>query len=104
MLPLPMPGSILAMLLLTGALLTGLVKLQWVEAAADALLDKMALFFVPPGVGVMLYYDLIAREWLPLLVSFVGSTFIVLGVTAHTAQGVERLWRLRHPKDTPHVR
>jgi len=38
----------------------------------------------------MLYFDLIARQWLPLAVGIVGSLLAVLWATAWTAQLLEK--------------
>ena len=75
-------------LLLIG-LATGLVEIKWLEEAADLLLSNMGLFFVPAGVGVMVYSDLIAAEWLPIIVATVLSTFVVMAVTGKLAQTLE---------------
>ncbi len=85
-LSLPVPGNVLGMGLLLGALLIGWVKIEWLEEAADLLLSNMALFFVPAGVGVMVYADLISREWLPISVGLVLSTFFVMAVTGWVEQ------------------
>jgi holin-like protein len=87
-LSLPVPGSVLGMGLLLVALLAGWVKVEWLEEAADLLLSNMALFFVPAGVGVMVYADLIGREWLPISVGLVLSTFIVMAVTGWVEQAL----------------
>ena len=87
-LSLPVPGNVLGMGLLLLALITGWVKLEWLEEAADLLLSNMALFFVPAGVGVMVYADLIGREWLPISVGLVLSTFFVMAVTGWVEQGL----------------
>lgn len=81
----PIPGNVIGMALLLVALGSGLVKLAWVEEAAELLLSHMALFFVPAGVGVMVYGGLIAREWLPITVATIASTFIVMAVTGWVA-------------------
>lgn len=83
---LPVPGNVLGMLLLFGALAGGLIRLDTVETVADWLLDHLGLFFVPPGVGVMLHWGLIRREWLPILTAFVVSTLAVLAVTGAVAR------------------
>ncbi|HUW34878.1 MAG TPA: CidA/LrgA family protein [Planctomycetota bacterium] len=44
------------------------MKLRHVERAADLLLSELELFFVAPGVGVMLHFGLIGREALPITV------------------------------------
>ncbi len=86
---LPIPGNVMGMGLLLLALMLNIVKLQWLEEAAELLLSHLALFFVPAGVGVMVYGDLIAAEWLPISVATVLSTFVVMAVTGKLAQRLE---------------
>jgi holin-like protein len=86
---LPVPGSVVGMTLLVVALRLGLVRVEWVKPLAELLLRHMALFFVPPGVGLMLYFDLIAAEWLPIIVAGVVSTVIVILVVGHVHQRLE---------------
>lgn len=81
LLALPVPGNVIGMALMLLALSAGLVKLEWLQEAAELLLSHMALFFVPAGVGVMLYFELIGREWLPIVAGTVISTFVVMAVT-----------------------
>jgi len=95
LLSLPIPGNVIGMGLLLLALMTGLVETAWLEEAAELLLSNMALFFVPAGVGVMVYGDLIAAEWLPICVATVLSTFVVMAVTGKLAQTLET----REPDD-----
>jgi holin-like protein len=89
LLDLPIPGNVMGMGLLLIALSTKMIDIKWLEDAADLLLSNMALFFVPAGVGVMVYADLIAAEWLPITVATVVSTFIVMAVTGVLAQKLE---------------
>ena len=86
----PIPGNVLGMALLLIALILGAVRIEWVLEAAELLLSNMALLFVPVGVGVMLYFDLIAREWLPILSAMVLSTFVVIAVTGLVTQRLLR--------------
>ncbi|MHB8708255.1 MAG: CidA/LrgA family protein [Desulfuromonadales bacterium] len=86
----PVPGNVVGMALLLVALMLGLVKLAWVTEAAELLLTHMALLFVPVGVAVMLYFDVIAREWLPILAATILSTFVVMAVTGHVTQGLAK--------------
>lgn len=76
----PLPSSLIGMLGLFGLLATGVVKLSWVEPAARLLLGTMALFFVPPAVGIVEHLDVLAREWPALIVGTALATgvFIVL--------------------------
>lgn len=85
-LALPIPGNVIGMALMLVALATGMVREESVSEAGELLLKYLALFFVPAGVGVMLYFDLIAREWLPIVVGTVASTFVVMAVTGWVEQ------------------
>lgn len=85
-LDLPIPGNVIGMALLLAGLAFGLVDIKWLEEAAELLLSNMALFFVPAGVGVMVYGDLIAAEWLPISVATILSTFVVMAVTGKLAE------------------
>jgi len=87
---LPIPGNVIGMLLLFAALRMNLVRLEWVRDAAQLLLSHMALLFVPAGVGVMVYFDLIVMEWLPIVVATLVSTFVVMAVTGWTAALLEK--------------
>ena len=88
-LDLPIPGNVMGMGLLLFGLIVGWFDVKWIEEAAELLLSNMTLFFVPAGVGVMVYSDLIAAEWLPITVATVVSTFVVMAVTGVLAQKLE---------------
>ena len=88
-LDLPIPGNVMGMGLLLLGLIVGWIDVKWLEEAAEILLANMTLFFVPAGVGVMVYSDLIAAEWLPITVATVVSTFVVMAVTGLLAQKLE---------------
>lgn len=80
------PSSIIGMLLLTALLQMKAVKLEWVRGLSDFLISNMGFFFVPPGVALMLYLDLIRAELVPIVVATVVSTVLVLIVTGWTHQ------------------
>ena len=75
---LPLPGSVVGMLLLATALRLRWIPRQAVEPMAELLIRNMALLFVPAGVGVMAYGGLLAREWLPIAAAGVAGTVAVL--------------------------
>ncbi|MCB2186719.1 MAG: CidA/LrgA family protein [Deltaproteobacteria bacterium] len=89
LLGLPIPGNILGMVLLTVCLRLGWIKTEDVEDAAQALVKNLAFLFVPPGVGLMLYGDLVAENWLPLGAGFFLSSFAVLFVVGRLQQALE---------------
>ncbi len=54
---LPLPGSVLGMVLLWAALEAGLVRLEWIRDGATTLLGLLGLLFVPAGVGFVAFVD-----------------------------------------------
>jgi holin-like protein len=87
---LPLPGSVVGMLLLAGALRLRWVPARVVEPAAELLIRNMALLFVPAGVGVMAYGGLLRREWLPIALASAASTVAVLLAVGWLQQRQER--------------
>lgn len=92
----PIPSSIIGMLLLATALKLKLVRLFWIERIADFLLGNLGFFFVPAGVGVMNCFGLIKDQWLPIIGASVISTFLVIAVTGWVHQSVRRITTRRH--------
>ncbi|SDI04824.1 CidA/LrgA family protein [Alteribacillus bidgolensis] len=81
---LPLPGSIIGMMLLFVLLLSGLFKLQWVEKVAQLHLKHMTLLFIPFIVGVFLSLDIFRVQGWKLLFVLVITSLIVLLGTAYT--------------------
>ena len=78
------PSSILGMLLLTFLLKVKVIKLEWVETISNFLVKNMGFFFVPPGVALMLYFDIIKAEIGPIVLATALSTILVLVITGWT--------------------
>ncbi len=81
-----LPSSIVGMLILALLLKLKWVKLEWVKGLADFLVANIGLFFVPPGVALMLYFNLIKQELFPILGATILSTLIVLIATGWVHQ------------------
>ena len=85
-LSLPVPGPVIGMTLLFGTLVIrghmGRPLPQSMQQTANALLQHLSLLFVPAGVGVMVYLQLIADEWLPITTALIVSTIGGMAVTA----------------------
>ena len=60
------------------------IKLEWVETISNFLVKNMGFFFVPPGVAMMLYFDIIGKEIVPIVLATTLSTMLVLVVTGWT--------------------
>ncbi|HEX2188897.1 MAG TPA: CidA/LrgA family protein [Longimicrobiaceae bacterium] len=86
---LPLPGSVVGMLLLAAALHLRRVSVSRVEPAAGVLLRHMGLLFVPPGVALMLQYELLRREWLPVVAAGAASTVAVMAAVGWLQQRLE---------------
>ena len=85
-----LPSSIIGMLLLAIFLKTGIVKLRWVQTISDFLIRNLGFFFIPPGVALMLYFDLITAEFWPIFTATLISTFLVIIVTGWVHQITRR--------------
>jgi holin-like protein len=82
----PVPGPVIGLMLLMAVLVLRQRRHQpnWapLEQAADALLAHLSIFFVPAAVGVMLYWEPLAREGPAWIVAIVASTVAAIAVTA----------------------
>ncbi|MDP4208499.1 MAG: CidA/LrgA family protein [Bacteroidota bacterium] len=84
------PSSIIGMLLLTALLYFKVVKLRHVKAMSDLFIQNLAFFFIPPGVAIMLYFDVIRSQFLAIALSSVVSTLLVLTVTGWVYQKMKK--------------
>ncbi len=73
--PLPVPPSIWGLLLLLGALLLGIVKLSHIEDTANFFLAIIPVLFVVPAVGIIEFFDDIAKIW-PQMLAVVVVTYL----------------------------
>lgn len=83
----PIPGNVLGMIILLIALISGIVKLEKVEGAASTLIKNLPLFFVPAGVGIMAYFNIVSKYAAAIMIATFLSTLLVLLVTGHITQG-----------------
>jgi len=89
-----LPSSIIGMLALTALLKFNIVELSWVQKLSDFLISNLGFFFVPPGVAIMLYLDLIQKEFIPIIMATVISTISVLIATGQAHQLVIKIERM----------
>jgi len=94
-LDLPVPGPVLGMLLLFAALSVRRGVPESMESASTALLSHLSLLFVPAGVGLMVHFDRVSEEWLPIAVTLLLSTVISLVATALIMKGAMKLFGQR---------
>ena len=87
---LPVPGPVVGMALLFVTLLVRGEAPAPLRDTAERLLSHLSLLFVPAGVGVMLHFERLGAEWLPILLALVASTVLTLGVSALVMQALRR--------------
>ena len=81
-LPFPFPASVVGMVLLLILLLVRALKVDHIREKSDFLLSNMAFFFIPAGVSIINYFDILASNLIPLLVICLVSTLLTFAVTA----------------------
>lgn len=96
-LPIPIPAIIYAMAFLFVGLTSRLVKQREVDPAAHLLLDNMAFFFVPLGVGLVADMGLLQTTWFPVLVIILVSTPLTMIATGKTIEVLQR-WQKKEEK------
>lgn len=78
---LPLPASVTGLILLYAELTVRGKLPEDLGVLADRLLRFLGMLFVPAGVGVIAYLDVLRAEALPILVAVIGGTAITLFVT-----------------------
>ncbi|EJF32414.1 MULTISPECIES: CidA/LrgA family protein [Enterobacteriaceae] len=94
LLPIVIPGSIIGMLILFVLLSLQILPAKWVKPSCHLLIRYMALLFVPIGVGVMQYYDVLKAQFGPVVVSCLISTLVVLVIvswSSHLVHGERKV-------------
>jgi holin-like protein len=87
---LALPGPVIGMLLVLGLLLTRGEIPDQLQRTASSLLKHLSLLFVPAGVGIVRYLDVIGGAWLAISVAIIGSTALTMLVTAQVMRALER--------------
>lgn len=98
-LKLPVPGSIIGMFLLFMGLLTGVIKLSWIEKIAQLHIKHLTLLFIPFTVGVFHYLTIFKIEGIKLVFTIVISSLTVFFVTALIAEAFDSKITRRNDND-----
>lgn len=85
----PLPGSIIGLIILLLLLHMKIVPKQLVADGAGFLLPILTLLFIPATVGVINYPELLSWYGITLLFITIISTIFALGLTAKVAQKLE---------------
>ncbi len=86
LLNLPIPGSIVGMILLFVLLTSNIIKVEKVENLANFFLDHLAFFFIPASVGLMTSFASLKGSIFKIILLCILTTIIVIAVTGITVQ------------------
>lgn len=84
----PLPGSIIGLLVLWALLSLKVIQLRWVEKGAYLFLSTLPLYLIPATVGVMDHAHVFAGKGSLLIVITVASTCVTMIVASLVSQKV----------------
>ena len=84
------PGNLLGMLILLLLLVTGVVKLRWIDRCCDILTHHLAFFFIPIAVGLLAYGELARSEGPAILAVLILSAAIGILLAGGAVAGLLR--------------
>lgn len=94
--PLPIPASVYGLVLMLGALASGILKVSQVRETSEFLIEIMPVMFIPAGVGLMDSWGVLKPVCIPVLLITVLTTVIVMGTTGAVTQQIIRKEKKKH--------
>lgn len=82
---LPLPGNVMAIVMLYGLLASKTVRLGWLERGATLVTTNLVVFIVPLAAGLMTFGNVLARHGLPLAAILLVSLACGIVVTGRIA-------------------
>lgn len=89
---LPLPGSVIGMIVLFLLLYFKVVKVENLKEISRFLLDHLAFFFIPAGVGLIAYMGVLKDNWLQIGSVSLITTILVFLITGSTIQFLRKRW------------
>ncbi|WP_425353423.1 antiholin-like murein hydrolase modulator LrgA [Staphylococcus coagulans] len=89
--PIPMPASVIGLVLLFILLCTGVVKLGQVEKVGTALTNNIGFLFVPAGISVINSLGIISASPILIIGLIIISTVLLLVCTGFASQIIMRV-------------
>lgn len=97
--PIPMPASVIGLVLLFILLCTGVVKLRHVETVGTTLTNNIGLLFVPAGISVVNSLGVISRAPILIIGLIIVSTILLLICTGYVTELIMKLTTKGSSKD-----
>ncbi|MEA0554281.1 CidA/LrgA family protein [Lysinibacillus irui] len=86
----PLPGSVIGLLLLALSLIFKIIKVEYIQDGASFLIGILTLFFIPATVGVIDYPELMSMTGLLIILAVIASTLISIYITGLLTQIIEK--------------
>jgi holin-like protein len=87
---LPIPGSVIGLIVLALLIETRVLPLALVRSAAELLVRHLALLYVPAGVALLAYWGAVRHDLVAISAAALASLLGVLLVVGHVVQRMER--------------
>ena len=95
LLKLPIPGSIVGLLLLFFCLYFKIIPETFIKDGAGFILVMLPLFFIPATVGIIQYPNFLSGKGVILIGIVMASTFLTIIVSGYSSQFVEKKMKER---------
>jgi len=99
----PLPGSVIGLLLLALSLNFKIIKVEYIQDGAGFLIGILTLFFIPATVGVIDYPELMTFTGLLIILAVIASTLISIYVTGLLTQLIEKRELAKKESSKPKV-
>ena len=90
LLKLPIPGSIVGLLLLFLCLYFKIIPETYIKDGAGFILVMLPLFFIPATVGIIQYPNFLSGKGVILISIVMVSTFLTMIISGYSSQLVEK--------------
>ena len=88
---LPIPGTVLGLVILFLGLYSGIIKVEMIEDMCEILISHMSFLFVPAGVGLITSFNLLSENIVALSLIILISTIIVWLITAYVVKFLRKV-------------
>ncbi|WEV60594.1 CidA/LrgA family protein [Streptococcaceae bacterium ESL0729] len=94
---LPVPGSIIGMIILFLCLQFKLLDLEKIEEVGDFLINNMTILFLPAGVGIMAKWSMISAYWWQISLIILLMMIINIFILGRVVQFVKNKYEGDYP-------
>ena len=88
---LPIPGTVLGLILLFLGLYSGIIKAEMIEDMCEILISHMSFLFIPAGVGLITSFKFLQGKIMAFSAIIIISTVIVWVVTAYVVKFLRKV-------------